>query len=355
MVRKRMSKKTGVVSYQAIAKVKGYPDQVKSFRTKREAEAWEVKTKAAMHAGTFRDDKPVRDKTLSDAIDRYMGDSFFKKKKNWKTIRGHLLYWKEALGKYALPYVTPDLVAKRRDELAKEITVRNRVRSSASVNRYMASLSSVFKVANEEWGWISDTPVRSVRKLKEPRGRIRFLSDTERGVLLKSCKESNSVHLYRVVMIALATGMRRGEILNLKWGDVDLDTGKMVIRESKNGEVRVVYVTELALQELRKHAQEHMFQTQWVFPNKNVNGPASISHSWNMAVNRAGIDNFKFHDLRHTAASYLAMNGASLAEIAEILGHKTLAMVKRYAHFCESHSKKVLQSMNEKVFSREAS
>jgi integrase len=150
--------------------------------------------------------------------------------------------------------------------------------------------------------------------------------------------------------LALATGMRKGEILNLKWGDVDLDTGKIVITESKNGEVRVVYVTELALKELRKHAQEHIFQTQWVFPKKNLNGPASISHAWNMAVKRASIENFKFHDLRHTAASYLAMNGASLVEIAEILGHMTLAMVKRYAHFCESHSKNVLQTIVRTVF-----
>lgn len=350
MIRKRISKMTGGTTYQVIARVKGYPDQVKTFRTKREAESWETRTKAAMQAGTYRDDKPVRDKTLTDAIDRFLKDPLFQKKKNCKTIRGHLRWWREALGKYALGLITPDLIAKKRDELASGITVRGRVRTPASVNRYIASLSSVFKVAVEEWRWLIDSPVKSVRKLKEPRGRTRYLSDEERARLLQSCKESKNPHIYPIVVLALSTGMRRGEILNLRWSDVDLESGKVVLTETKNGETRVVYITKHALDAIGAHAQEHMFKSQYLFPNAFGDKPVAIEQAWQNVVKRAALSDFKFHDLRHSAASYLAMNGATPSEIAEVLGHKTLAMVKRYAHLSEDHTKSVIESMNEKIF-----
>jgi integrase len=87
-----------------------------------------------------------------------------------------------------------------------------------------------------------------------------------------------------------------------------------------------------------------------VFPSKNFKDPIDIRTPWETAIKRAKVSDFRFHDLRHSAASYLAMNGASLAEIAEILGHKTLQMVKRYSHLSESHTSKVVAAMNEKLF-----
>lgn len=353
MIRKRIRiNKDGVevVSYQAIARVKGYPEKVKTFRLEKEAIRWETKTKAAMFDGSFRDDKAVKDKTLAEAIDRLLEDPFFLSKKDWKTNEGHLRYWRKELGKYALSKLTPDLIAKKRDELVQEVTVRGKLRSYASANRYLTSLSGLFRVALEEWRWINENPLRFVRKLKEPRGRTRFLSDEERQCLLEVCKKSKSSYLYPVVILALATGMRRGEILKLTWSNVDLQTGKVTLHETKNGERRVVYVTSHALEILQQHAESFMFQSPFLFSNKHGVKPVDITQSWQHAVNQAQLEDFKFHDLRHSAASYLAMNGASPSEIAEILGHKTLAMVKRYAHLSESHSKGVLEKMNERMF-----
>lgn len=353
MIRKRTRKNKDaktVTSYQAIVRVKGYPDQVKTFRTHREADEWETKIKASMHAGTFRDDKDVRDKTLADAVDQYLEDPIFKKKKDKKTISGHLRYWKRELGKYALSKLTPDVIAKKRDELASGITVRHKVRTPATVNRYRASLSGVFKVAMEEWRWLDDSPMRFVRKLEEPPGRTRFLDDNELLRLLEVAQDSKSKYLYIVIVIALFTGMRRGEILKLKWSDVDLDTGRVVIRETKNGDTRVSYLTNHALDILQQHAQKMMFQSEYIFPNRWGTKPVDITYSWQKTKEQTGLEDFRFHDLRHTAASNLAMNGASPSEIADVLGHKSLSMVKRYAHIAEHHTKFVIESMNEKIF-----
>jgi integrase len=153
-----------------------------------------------------------------------------------------------------------------------------------------------------------------------------------------------------VVLIALSTGFRKGEILNLQWPDVDLIQGRITSQETKNGERRTVPLTGPALDQMRQHARVRRRDTQLVFPNAYGTKPLDIRKAWETALKQATIPDFRFHDLRHSAASYLAMNGASLAEIAEILGHKTLAMVKRYAHLSEAHTAGVVARMNAKIF-----
>src|SRR5262249_55801997 len=180
--------------------------------------------------------------------------------------------------------------------------------------------------------------MRNVRKPKEPRGRVRFLSDDERKRLLDVCRESDSQYLYTIVALALATGARKMELLSLTWQDVDLKRGVMTLHETKNGEHRTLPLTGHALALMREHASIQCKETSLVFPSQNGKAARDIRTAWRHAVKRAGIENFRYHDLRHTFASYLAMNGASLLEIAEALGHKTLSMVKRYAHLSEAHT-----------------
>jgi integrase len=144
--------------------------------------------------------------------------------------------------------------------------------------------------------------------------------------------------------------MRQAEILNLKWGDVDIDKGRIILHETKNGEIRQVAIAGHALELLKQLDKIRRIDTHFLFPGKLSNHPIDIRTAWENAVKRSEIANFKFHDLRHSCASYLAMNGASLAEIAEVLGHKTLSMVKRYAHISEAHTAGVVSRMNEKIF-----
>jgi integrase len=191
-----------------------------------------------------------------------------------------------------------------------------------------------------------------VRKPKEPRGRVRFLSDDERKRLLIACKASTCKFLYPVAVVALSTGMRQMEIMNLTWADIDLKRGYMILHETKNGERRSLPLVGHAKELILELSKVRQLNTNLVFFSETKpSAPVFIRTPWGKALKEANIEDFKFHDLRHTAASYLAMNGASSTEIADILGHKTLQMVKRYAHLSEQHTSTVLSSMNEKMFS----
>ncbi len=195
----------------------------------------------------------------------------------------------------------------------------------------MAALSHAFTIAVNEWQWLEDSPMRKVKKPKESRGRVRFLDDDERARLLQTCKESSNEWLYMCVILALSTGMRQGELMGLKWADVNLKDGYIILNETKNGERRRVPLTGHGLELLKQHAKVRRLDTDLLFPGKNPNKPIDLRRPFNNALKEAGIEDFHWHDLRHCTASYLAMNNASLAEIAEILGHKTLAMVNATA------------------------
>ena len=141
------------------------------------------------------------------------------------------------LGHVVLSDLTTSLIADYRDRLSAELTPRGTPRAPATVNRYLSTLSHALHVAETEWEWHQENPVRKARKLKEPNGRVRFLSDEERTRLLAACRASENRSLYPVVVLALASGMRQGEILGLKWDHVDLNQGRITLYETKNGEM----------------------------------------------------------------------------------------------------------------------
>ena len=192
--------------------------------------------------------------------------------------------------------------------------------------------------------------MRKVRKPKEPRGRVRFLTDDERERLLAACKVSRNRYLYLIVVLAISTGARRGELLSLRWSDVDLQRCTLTFHETKNGERRAVPCTGHALDLLKRHAQGRCSGTSLVFPDATGRKPLSIKDAFANSVQRAGIADFRFHDLRHTFASYMAMEGASLLEIATVLGHKTLQMVQRYSHLSQAHTAGIVTRMNKTIF-----
>jgi integrase len=144
--------------------------------------------------------------------------------------------------------------------------------------------------------------------------------------------------------------MRRGEILGLHWSQIDFARERITLHETKNGERRGVPLAGLALALLRGLHTNRRVDTELVFPSSRVARPIQLEKAWKMALRKAGICDFRFHDLRHCAASYLVMRGASLAEVGEVLGHKSVQMTKRYAHFMEGHSRRIVTAMNEQIF-----
>jgi integrase len=204
-------------------------------------------------------------------------------------------------------------------------------------------------VAVNEWEWLENNPMRKITKNKEPRGRTRFLSDEERRVFMDACKTSYYKPLYLIVVLALSTGARKSEIMNLRWPDIDFQRKQIILHETKNGERRVLPLAGLALDLMRDHNKVRDLNTDLLFPFGKPPKPYEIRPPFERAIKEAELKDFRFHDLRHSAASYMAMNGASPAEIAEVLGHKTLQMVKRYAHLSEAHTHSVVAKMNERI------
>jgi integrase len=334
----------GKTVYRVRVRRKGTPTQTATFPKLTDAKKWAQMIEGRVLDGRhFPSTKPTRH-TLAEALDRYTKEVLPHKGAHMRyNQRYWLQWWRTHLGSSFLSALTPARIAQYRDTLAE-------TRAPASVRAYLCALSHVLTVASSEWNWMDDSPMRKVRKPKEPRGRVRFLSDEERQGLLAACKGSHNPYLYTVVVVALSTGARRGELFSLRWPDVDLKRRMLTLRETKNGETRSVPLTGGGFAVLAQHAKVRRLTTSLVFPDSTGTRPLSIRGAFDNAVERAGIADFHFHDLRHTFASYLAMNGASLLEIAEVLGHKTLAMVKRYAHLSEAHTRSVVERMNRAVF-----
>ncbi|UHD17378.1 tyrosine-type recombinase/integrase [Thiocapsa bogorovii] len=357
------STSTGAKRYRVEIRLKGYPAQCQTFERKTDARRWASQTEAAIREGRHFKTAEAKKHTLADLIDRYTRDVLPRPPRKSKRPRGErskqiikaqLEWWKAELGAYTLADVTPAKIVEARDKLARSTKRDGTTFSPSTVVRYMAPLSHAFGIAVREWGWLDDSPMRKVDRPSEPDGRVRFLSGEERTALLNACTESKNPWLYIVVLLALSTGMRKGELTNLRWPDLDLPNRRITLRETKNGEIRVVPLAGPALEALKAHAKVRRLDTDLVFPApakppKAVK-PMDFRAAWEAALKRAEITDFHFHDLRHTTASYLAMNGASLAEIAEVLGHKTLAMVKRYAHLSEAHTAGVVERMNRAIF-----
>jgi integrase len=340
----------GTISYRVKVRLKGQQPASSTFSRLTDARRWAQSTEAAMREGRHFKSAEAKRHSLADLVDRYIKEVLPIKPKNGANTRQHLVWWKSKLGSVSLAEVSPSLIAQCRNDLLGTTTRRGSKMANATVVRYMATLSHAFTIAIKDWQWVDDSPLRKVSKPKEPRGRERFLSDAERFSLLQACKASTSRFLHVVVVLALSTGMRRNEIMSLRWPQVDLLHNRILLQDTKNGESRAVPLTGLAHTMMADIGKVRRIDTDTVFFGTRGDAPVDLTKPWTTALVRAKLVDFRFHDLRHSAASYLAMNGATTIEIAAILGHKTLQMVKRYSHLANSHTSNVVASMNEKIF-----
>jgi integrase len=222
-----------------------------------------------------------------------------------------------------LPLMIERYVAQREQEVAP-----------ATVNRELAFVKRVFAVASEN-ALVDRNPAKPVKFLREPSGRVRFLSDEEEAALRAEVGEKD----WPVIAFALNTGLRRGEQFNLRWEHVNLANRVLTIPRSKHGGSRHVQLNDTAMAILR--SQPSRFHSRWVFPSTTGKTAMSANNfryrMFDPAVRRAKIEDFTWHDLRHTFASRLVMRGADLRSVQELLGHKTLAMTLRYAHLSPTH------------------
>lgn len=197
-------------------------------------------------------------------------------------------------------------------------------------NRDLSLLKIIFKKAME-WNYARTNPASPIRKLREPPGRVRFLTDEERDALLTACPE----RLRTIVLIALNTGLRKTELLTLRWKDLDFKNRMLRIERTKNGERRDIPMTQVVHNILR--AIPRRVDAPYVFASSDGTPQQYLKTTWNTAIRKAKLDDFTFHDLRHTFASTLIMSGVDIRTVQTLLGHKSITMTMRYSHLSPNH------------------
>jgi integrase len=278
--------------------------------------------------------------TLADLCAQYHGDTLLGAA---PTTRYHYAMFStrllRELGAVPLAHLTPARLRAWKQQLA------SRGLGAGTVNRYMKMLSAMLRVAVEDLGWLDVHPMAQIRKPPPPPGVVRFLSPEERRALLAACQASPHPSLYAIVLLALSTGGRKNEIRTLRWDAVDFALQQVRFLKTKTGVSRAVPLVGEALQVLRALWQQRAGLVPWVFPAGQGAKPVLIETAWRTARYESGVRTFRFHDLRHTYASYLAMSGASLQEIATLLGHAKIQMTLRYIHLMPSYTKRVVEKM----------
>jgi integrase len=240
-------------------------------------------------------------------------------------MRGHVNHLRAFFGDATLlADITPRLVVEYKNRRYQDGV------SPATVNRALATLKKAFNLAVREWEWCHRNPVLSVSMEREHNARDRWLSLEEEDRLLAAC----APWLRDLVTFALNTGMRMGEILALTWQGVDLTRRTVTVFRSKNGERRTIPMNQKVFALLTEKAKVRSIQTNLVFPSKTQTLLESghLRRSFRLALKKAGIMDFHFHDLRHTFATRLVQAGVELYKVQRLLGHKSPIMTQRYAH-----------------------
>ena len=216
-------------------------------------------------------------------------------------------------------------------------------KNPATCNRILATLQHMFTKALE-WEMVDENIYNRIRKVKmlvENNRRLRYLSEEECHVLIKSC----APHLKPIIVCALHSGMRRGEILSLEWDKhIDLKHGFILLSDTKNNSRREIPINQTLMSEL-KRIPRHL-TSPYVFVDSQGRRYKNVRKSLATALRKAGIKDFTFHDLRHTFASRLVMAGVDLATVKELLGHATLTMTLRYAHLSPGHMVKAVSVLD---------
>ena len=292
----------------------------------------------ARHGGT----------NISNAIDAYMAVFVGKD----KTRGPYLDWWRGEIGHLTLDDVEEDHIFFVLEKLSKRsprqyagkdadgdpiFKAKAKPYAPATINRYAAAIGALFtwciKKRFSPKGWIH--PCRGIERLSENNEIVRFLSDSERTALLSACKASKWNKLYLITLMAMTTGARRAELENLRWSDINWERCEASIAYTKNGDKKILPLLPNVMSELErfKSGGNALIFSSGRCPNQ----PFNFVPRWEQAIKLSKVKKFRFHDLRHTCASYLAQHGASLLQIGDVLGQRQPSVTKRYSHLTTKH------------------
>lgn len=297
----------------------------------------QVKVAKGEYLGVFEEEKIL----FSDFAQRYL--AFSRTNKAFSSYKRDLVSSNSFLPVFGEKYlfeIIPHMIEEYKTKRLQEGV------TPATINRELSCLRHLFNKAIE-WDYLTRNPLQGVKLLKEPPGRIRYLRTEEIERLLNTIDSfSNDIKSYLkpIVLIALNTGLRKGEILKLKWKDVDLIKKKITVNITKTNEIRDVPLNESLCQELSKMTQNQ--ESEYLFCNKRAEPFENVRNSFDRALKIAGIDDFRFHDLRHTFASYLVMSGCDIRTVQQLMGHKDIKMTMRYSHLSRSHLQEAVERLD---------
>jgi integrase len=306
--------------WQVRIRVKGFPTQTKSFDNQRSAKIWATEIENELLRGVHRDYSSARTTTLGQVIERYLLEVTPSMKSAHEDGYRLRALQRMSICKHSLFNLTPAIIAKHRDHRLESV-------AAGTVIRELAYISSAINHARREWGVNITNPVQMVRKPPSPEGRNRTLTQDELERLLLALSPVGRRNLWTrpAVQFALATAMRRGEMLSLCWAQVDFERRTARLTQTKNGEGRTVPLSTEAIQILKSLPRS---SEQVVFPVNYF----TLDAAFKRAVLRAGLSDFRFHDLRHMAITAMAKKLPNVIELSAVSGHKSLAMLKRYYH-----------------------
>ncbi len=297
----------------------GLPSIFKTFNLRTDAERWARATETSIDRGDLPHERSTTFLTLNDILQRYLAEVVVHKKSS--SVETYIIRAIERadVASIRLNKLRPHHIAAYRDQRLEVVT-------GSTVVRELSIINQALQLAINEWD--ADLETNPMAKVKSPswnKPRERRLKIGEQDLLIKECSVSKNIWLKPVVLLALETAMRRGEILNLKWENISVDQQTCYLPMTKNGSSRNVPLSLDAISILNDLARS--FDGR-VFPISNT----SLRGLWNRACRRAGITDLHFHDLRHEATSRFFEKGLNVMEVATITGHKDLRMLQRYTH-----------------------
>ena len=327
----------------------GFTAQINGKQVRRYKAEWTQDDAEAELAKALLQIEPAKPKgagiTLAQAADRYLATKA--RKRTVEADRRQLNLLKAEFGaEMPLAEITASRISeyktKRLAAVRKigegETRVERRL-SAAAVNRPLALLRHLLRLAHEEWGELDAVP--KIRTEKEPQGRLRWLTEDEARRLLATCRKSRNAALADLVEFCLFTGLRQGEALGLTWDRVDRSRGVIRLELTKSGRRREVPLGLNADAVLARRWTDGA--KGYVFKSCKWN---SFRSAWEAALAGAVIESFRFHDLRHTFASWLVQRGRTLKEVQEALGHQTITMTMRYSHLAPEHLRAAVAALD---------
>lgn len=254
------------------------------------------------------------------------------------TLGLRLQFWIERYGDKPLADLSPDDVDAVLAELETTPNKYGKLKSGPTINRYRMAMQSLIRFARQKRllprGWVS--PFTDIPQHKENPGKVRFLTAEEEQRLMDAARLQSWVLLPLLIRLAIVTGLRRGALLGLRWGDVVLDgeAPHVKVERTKNGDAHVSPITPDLVQEFKRMRRIKAMDTDLIFVGKHLNAPHDFRHGYNEACKLARLEGVTFHTLRHTSCSRLAQAGVDILAIAEHAGHRSLTMTRRYSHLC---------------------